>query len=176
MFRAPNMLKVGDTLTNLAVPYIGDVKGPTLGEIRLKSPNAVYMAVRPETDEPLLTPTGILNPICGRITELSIGTGHLKVEASFWEMLGFVKARSDKKPYAFAVMTDAHVQIGLHEERDIPTLSLTYFSSDMAERIDRLKKSGMAITEELTSPDGHLGNVILTSPDGQLVYMFEGDQ
>ncbi len=176
LFRAPNMLNVSDTLSALAVPIVSDVKGPTLGEIRLKSPNAIYIAIRPETDEPLLTPTGELNPICGRITELSIGTGHLKVEASFWEMLGFVKARADQKPYAYAVMTDAHVQVGLHEERDIPSLALTYFSPDMAERIDRLKKSGMPITEELPSLDGHLGNIILKSPDGQLVYMFEGDQ
>ena len=176
MFRAPNMLKLSDTLKELAVPIVSDVKGPTLGEIRLKSPNAVYVAIRPEQDEPLLTPTGVLNPICGRITELSIGTGYLKIEVAFWEMLGFVVARGSKDPYSYAVMRDNHVQIGLHEERDIETLALTYFSMDMPERIDRLKKSGMAISEEILSPDGHLGNIILTSPDGQLVYMFEGDQ
>jgi len=176
MFRAANMLRVKDTLDALGVPIIGDIKGPTFGEIRLKSVNAVYLAVRSEADEPLLTPTGILNPICGRVTELSIGTGYIKREVEFWELLGFVKARSAKNPYSFAVMTDNHVQVGLHEERDIPTLAITYFSPDMPERIDRLKKSGMEITEEIPSEDGHLGNIILRSPDGQYVYMFEGNQ
>lgn len=176
MFRTQNMLQVNDTLTSLAIPVIADIKGPTFGELRIKSPNAVYMAVRSESDEPLLTPTGVLNPICGRITEVSIGTYYLKAEVAFWEMLGFVKARGDTKPYPFAVMMDNHVQVGLHESRDIPALAITYFSMDMPERIDRLKKSGMDIMEEIPSPDGHLGNIILTSPDGQLVYMFEGDQ
>lgn len=176
MFRTKNMLQLNDKLLNYAVPVIADVKGPTYGEIRIKSPNAVFLAIRSEADEPLVLPTGHLNPICGKLTELSIGTLALKNETNFWEMLGFVQLRGDKVPYPFAVMTDTHVQVGMHENREIPTLAMTYFSIDMAERIDRLKKSGMEITEEIPSPDGHLGNIILTSPDGQLVYMFEGNQ
>lgn len=176
MFRAPNMLRLKDTLTALGIPVIGDVKGPTFGEVRLKSPNAVYFAVRSEADEPLLTPSGVLNPICGRVTELSIGAIYLKTEVGFWDMLGFIKARGSNVPYPYSVMMDGHTQVGLHENRDIPTLAITYFSMDMPERIDRLKKSGIEITEEIPSPDGHLGNIILTSPDGQLVFMFEGDQ
>jgi hypothetical protein len=64
----------------------------------------------------------------------------------------------------------------MHENRDIPSLSLTYFAKDMRERIERLRKSGITFSEEIPAADGAVANVIMLSPEGTRVQLFEGEQ
>lgn len=177
MFRTPKMLGLRDTLEYLGISVNVDVKGPTVGEIRFRSPANVFLAIRSEADEPLLPPVGKENVVCGRLTELSIGTSFaIDRERKFWEVLGWQLKRGGSKPYNYALMSDGVVTIGIHEERDIPSLSLTYFATDMEDRIHRLRKSGIIILEEIPSEEGRVANCIVQSPEGMRIQLFEGMQ
>lgn len=175
-FRAQNMKAVMDTLKALAIAMTYDVRGPSFGEIRFRSPGGVFCAVRPADDEPAVNAAVHENTVCGRNTEWSIGVDRLAHEKNFWHALGFTVRREANVPYPFAIMSDGIISIGLHEQRDIPTLAITYFATDMEARIDRLKKSGITFEEEIPSPDNRISNAILKSTDGQLIFMFEGVQ
>lgn len=176
MYSAPNIKKVKDTLDALGVSTTHDVKGPTYSEIRLVSPNGVHLAVRPRTDEPLMPVSGDSNRLCGKLTELSIGTGFLKRERTFWEMIDLTVKREGREPYPFALMTDGILTIGLHENRDIPTLSLTYFAENMAQRLENIRAAGIELSSEELTPEGSAGSAVLTSPEGQRVMLFSGRQ
>lgn len=174
-FATKNIIAVKDTLDSLRIAQNVDMKGPTYGEIRIKSPNGIYVMVRTSVDEPEIVPENKENPICGFNTEFSIGVVSLKSEVQWWESLGFTQVKGGMLPYPFAVMSDGRIRIGLHEDKDIPSLAITYYAKDMEQRIDRLKKTGITIDEEIPTPDNRLGNIILRSMDGQLIFMFEGD-
>ncbi|NQW29916.1 MAG: hypothetical protein HQ472_05330 [Ignavibacteria bacterium] len=173
MFSTKDIRQLKDTLNELGIPITYDLKGPSYGEIRLISPNGVHLAVRSEQDEPVQRTTGEDNVITGKLTELSIGAAYLQREQQFWQTLGMVVTKSSLMPYPFANVNDGTIEIGLHENRDILTLAITYHSPDMKERIDRLKKSGIKFFEEIPSDDNVIENAILHSPDGQIVYMFK---
>ncbi|MBI2793707.1 MAG: hypothetical protein HYX66_03535 [Ignavibacteria bacterium] len=176
MFSSSRIKDLRDTLAANNINTTFDLKGPSLGEVRLLSPNGVYIAVRPVTDEPFRPVSGDSNIICGKVTEFSIGTSYLKKEREYWEHLGFTVKRTATIPYPYALMMDGNIVIGLHENRDIPTLTITYFAEDMVDRIDRLHKSGVEITEELSDPSGKMANGRAISPDGQIVFLFNGSQ
>jgi len=177
MFRTPKMLGLKDTLEYLGMTVNVDVKGPTFGEIRFRSPADVFLAIRSEADEPLLPLNGKENIVCGKLTELSIGTSFaIGRERKFWETMGWQFKRGGSTPYNYALMSDGVVTLGIHEERDIPSLSLTYFATDMEDRILRLRKSGIVIFEELPSEEGRVANCIVQSPEGMRIQLFEGMQ
>lgn len=176
MYATDNIRGLKDSLEALQIATTSDVKGPSLGEVRLVSPNGVHLAVRPMIDEPYVPVIGDSNILCGKLTELSIGTSYIKREVTFWEKLEFTSKRSGTTPYNFNLMTDGTITVGMHENREIPSLSLTYFAKDMRERIDRLRKSGITFTEEIPAADGTIGNVIMESPEGMRVMLFEGEQ
>ncbi len=174
MFAHPNMRMLKDSLDSLRINTTFDVKGPTIGEIRLVSPNGVHLAVRPEPGEQVVPVSGDSNRICGKLAELSIGTGYIKTEQSFWERLDFTIQKSGMIPYAFTNMWDGKFIIGLHEEREIPTVAFSYFAADMKDRIELLRKSGITFYDELKDDAGVTEHAYLLSPDGQLVMLFSG--
>ncbi len=174
-FASRNMRSLKDTLDSLHVSYHFDMKGPTIGELRIASPNGIKLMVRSNVDEPEILPENKENPICGTNTEFSIGVVSLKSEVQWWESLGFTQVKGGMVPYPFAEMSDGRIRIGLHEDKDIPTLAITYYAKDMEQRIDRLKKTGITIDEEIPTPDDRIGNAIMRSADGQLIFMFEGE-
>lgn len=176
MFGVSNIRTVKDSLDSLRVPLKYDVEGPTLGEIRLQSPAGIFLAIRPSAQEPIIPVTGDSNSVCGRLTEFSVSTPSLQQELKFWDKLSFTPVRSSMQPYPFSLVSDGHFTIGIHESRDIPSVALTFFAADMADRIERLKKQGITCSEELKSDAGITEHAFLTSPDGQFVLLFTGNQ
>lgn len=176
VFRCDNLKGLKDTLDALKIPCTYDLVGPSFSELRLASPNGVYIAVRSSAKEPAWTLTGQPNVVCGRMTEWSIGAAMLGTERDWWTRLGFRIGRGGSSPYNYVIMTDGVANIGIHEQRDIPSLAITYFAPDMAERLDRLRKSGIVATEEIPGADGSVANGIFRSDDGQLLYLFQGEQ
>jgi len=176
MFSCPSIKTLKDSLEKLDINTTFDVKGPGYGEIRLLSPNGVYLMVRPSTDELPKPVKGDSNLICGRLTEFSIGTGFLKKEQTYWETLGFSVKRGGNSPYNYALMTDGMITIGLHENREIVSLAFTYFAADMPDRISRLEKSGIVVEEETPSSSNRKEHGRVVSPDGQTVFLFTGNQ
>lgn len=145
-----------------------------LREIRLRSPNDVFVTIRPKKVETEVRVTTELNPVCGKLTELSTAADVLDVEKQWWTKLGFTVARGDTVPYNFVNMTSGFTEIGIHQGRNIPSLTLTYFMPDMAQRISRLSNQGVEPAEVLPGMDAQARNAVYVSPDGQVVYMFEG--
>lgn len=177
VFVHPDLRWVQDTLTALGTRVEASVTGPALQEIRLISPNGIHLAVRSPSHEPWRPVTGDSNQMCGKLTELSIGTsGDATDEILFWERLGFTVKREGRTPYHFTLLTDGSVTVGIHEQRDIPSLSMTYFAENMADRLDVLRASGFTLSSESITAEGRTGSAILTSPDGQRLMLFRGNQ
>lgn len=176
MFSSPNIKQLKDSLDALGISTTYDVQGPTYSEVRLVSPNGIHIAVRPQAAEPFLPVSGDSNRLCGKLTELSIGTGFLKRERTFWETLEYTVKRDGREPYPYALMTDGIITIGLHENRDIPTLSMTYFASNMAERLKNIQAAGIEMSDAELTENAKQGSAVLTSPDGQRVMLFQGEQ
>lgn len=174
VFRTKNIKRVKELIDSLAFRYMFDVEGPSYSELRLRSPNDVFFSVRTLASEGELRGSGVANPVCGNLTEIASGTIQLNVDRQWFLDLGFKVIRTDSVPYSFVNLGDGRINIGLHFQRDIPSAALTYFSPDMDQRIDRLKKSGIVPIDEMPTEDGRIGNAIFESPDGQLVYLFEG--
>lgn len=145
-----------------------------LREIRLRSPNNVFSTIRPKKVETEVRTTTELNPVCGKLTELSTAAEVLDVEKQWWAKLGFTVARGDTVPYPFVNMTSGFTELGIHQGRDVPSLTLTYFMPDMAQRINRLRNQGIEPAEVVPGIDSQIRNAVYVSPDGQVVYLFEG--
>ncbi|MEY3386266.1 MAG: hypothetical protein RIR53_1077 [Bacteroidota bacterium] len=146
-----------------------------LRELRLRSPNNVFVTIRAKSSEPdVVRPTTELNPVCGKLSELSAYTDDISKEQKWWAGLGFKVVRSDTTPYRFVYMSSGFTEIGLHEARDVPSLTLTYFMPDMAARISRLRNQGLEPAEIIPGFDSQARNAVYVSPDGQVVYLFEG--
>ncbi len=173
IYRSANIKRCKEQLDSLAMAITFDIAGPSYAEIRLRSPNSVYIAVRPDGIEPPLKATGAMNPVCGDLTEYSMAAVRLAPEVAWWKDLGLSTVKVDSTVYPFVNMGDGTHEIGIHENKDIPSLALTYFMPDMEQRIDRLKKQGTTPIEEIPAADNRIANAIFRSPEGQLVFLFE---
>ncbi|MCX6141175.1 MAG: hypothetical protein NTX15_10180 [Candidatus Kapabacteria bacterium] len=174
VYRCENIKSLKAKLDSLTIASTYDVEGPSFSELRLRSPNNVYLALRPETLEEDYKKVIALNPMCGKLTEFSAAASKVKPERQYWEDLGFVVVRGDSIPYEFVNMGDGHIEIGIHLDRDIVSTAFTYFMPDMEKRIENLRTSGIFPVEEIPTADNRKANAIYESPDGQLVFLFEG--
>lgn len=176
IFRTEDLEKVKQDLDALGFRSDVDTQDKVIREIRLRSPNNVFVTIRNKRAEPEIRATTEKNPICGKLTELSTGATVLGDEKDWWTKLGFSVLRGDKSPYPFVNMTSGFTEVGIHEGRAISSLAMTYFMPDMALRISRLKTQGLEPNDTAPGPDAILRNAIFVSPDGQLLYLFEGDR
>ena len=172
-YRCSNISRLKEQLDSLLIGNNVDVQGPTDRELRFRSPRGVHVAARLAGVEPDLSPTKELNPLCGELKEYSIGVASVTQEKQWWADLGFAPTKQATKPYPFVNMADKACEIGIHQDRDISNVAITYFMPDMEQRIERLKNAGMKPIEEIPSADKRIANAIFQSPDGQLVFLFE---
>ncbi len=63
--------------------------------------------------------------------------------------------------------------IGLHQTNSFARTTLTYYSKDSAQRIEKLKSMGFTFTNEQKNAAGQVTNAMLTAPDGQTFFVFE---
>ena len=107
VFQHPDLRSLKDSLEALGSRLGVTVDGPSISEIRLASPNGVHLAVRSTSREPWRPHLADSNTMCGKLTELSIGTsGDITDELIFWERLGFAVKREGRAPYHYALLTD----------------------------------------------------------------------
>ena len=172
-YRCSNLNRLKEQLDSLLIGNNVDLQGPSYRELRFRSPSGVHVAVRLVAVEPDLEPTHEPNPLCGELKEYSIGVASVTQEKQWWADLGFAPTKQATKPYPFVNMADKGCEIGIHQDRDIANVAITYFMPDMEQRIERLKNAGMKPMEEIPSADKRIANAIFQSPDGQLVFLFE---
>jgi predicted lactoylglutathione lyase len=109
---------------------------------------------------------------CGTFGEFSIHTTNRDASVQFYRNLGFT-AQLFETPYPWAILRDGNITIGLHQSDEFTRTTLTYFSKDSVERIEKLKAAGMKFTNEQKNAAGKVANATLQAPDGQMFFIFE---
>jgi len=130
-----------------------------------KQPSGPTMLTTPQQD--YLKPEKYVNKVCGMFGEFAHPVKDLDTSIAFWEKLGFVALSKFTSPYPWAILSDGLAIVGAHQTNSFTQPAITYFASDMKEKIAKLKEKGMA-------PDAEEGqaNIVLTSPEKQSINLF----
>jgi catechol 2,3-dioxygenase-like lactoylglutathione lyase family enzyme len=81
----------------------------------------------------------------GRFAQLSVAVPELARALPFFERLGFEKLDQSLEPWPWAVISDGTISINLTETTPGPA-ALSYFASDMAERVKSVEGLGVRLT------------------------------
>ena len=128
-------------------------------------PPGPTMLTMPQED--YFKPEKYTNQVAGMFGELAYPVKDLEISIAFWEKLGFKVLSKYGEPRPWAILSDGLNVVGLHQADDFDQPAITYFASDMAERIEKLKAGGLT---DLTEKGP--GNVVLNTPEGQHVNLF----
>jgi len=112
------------------------------------------------------------NPNCGIFGEFATAVKDLNSAVAFWQGLGFEAKSVNQEPYPWAILSDGINILGLHQTKDFDYPAITYFAPDMSERVKRLKESGIDLFSERKGEGGSKRNFILTTPEGQKIFLF----
>jgi catechol 2,3-dioxygenase-like lactoylglutathione lyase family enzyme len=144
--------------------------------VKLANQNPVDL-YKPKGDP--LTPNGVLG-------EITVPISDMKAAFEYWQNLGFRKIGGNYRhktgdsdgswgDYLWAIVSDGTVNLGLHDSKEINEVSLTYFDPNQAENLANLKESGVEFLFEIPNEEGVVINAGIKAPDGQLIYLFQGD-
>jgi len=133
-------------------------------------PTGKTMATFPPED--FAKPEKFPNPHCGLYGEFAVPVQDLNSAMAFWEKLGFESKVVNQEPYPWAILTDGMNILGLHQTQDYDYPAITYFAPDMAERVKKLKQAGITSFSDWKGEGGSAGNYILTTPEGQRIFLF----
>jgi hypothetical protein len=94
--------------------------------------------------------------------------------ADFWEALGFVAMPPEDAPYAHQSLTSDGIDLALHSPQLLRAPALVFCEEDMAERISRLRQSGVSLAGALPRGLAAAGNALLEAPEGTLLLLLTG--
>lgn len=109
----------------------------------------------------------------GKMAEISLPVPHLADAVLFWTRFGFEALHTAQIPHPYAIVSDSFIVLGLHESNQ-PTISLTYFAPDMAQRITAIKAAGVQVRAIESGTDGTVKSGSFISPEGMLFFLFTG--
>jgi predicted enzyme related to lactoylglutathione lyase len=135
-------------------------------------PNNQQLALIQQNHAPVAEPRNS-HCLMGHIGEFSIHTTNRDESIAWYEKLGFKTYFKFDKPHPWAMLSDGNMLIGLHQSSEFTRTTLTYFSKDSAQRIEKLKAMGFTLTNEQKNAAGKVANAMLTAPDGQTFFVFE---
>jgi hypothetical protein len=96
----------------------------------------------------------------------------IRESLAFYESLGFTQAKvGEVWPYAYAVVTDGRLFIGLHAQR-IQSPTLTFVVPELRKRLTDLEQAGVQF-EHLDLSDDTFNQASFKDPSGQLVNLLE---
>lgn len=132
------------------------------GYTQPKGPTMLTMAQQDYTN-----PDKYVNKSCGMFGEFAIPVKDLDNSISFWGKLGFTTLSKMSSSYPWAILSDGLAIIGLHQTKDFEGPTITYFASDMKQKIENLKHKEIDVFKELNP-----SNIVLTTPEKQKVNLF----
>lgn len=89
----------------------------------------------------------------GRFIELALPTEDILRSIGFYEQLGFRQLTTgDMWPYAYAVVSDGDICVGLHES-ELPGPLLSFVLPELATQIDELRSRGLHVQARRTGSD-----------------------
>lgn len=150
LFRSPDGLNI--SLVNIMEGFV-QPPGPT-------------MLTMPQTD--YFKPEKYVNPVCGMFGELAIPVTDLDQSLAFWKKLGFSELSKMTAPYPWAIASDGLAVVGLHQANNFSEPTITFFASDMKEKIGKLIANGLTGFAEKQGST----NIVLTTPEKQQVNLF----
>lgn len=108
----------------------------------------------------------------GRFLEISLYAPDIQSSLAFYEELGFSQLTvGETWSHPYAVVTDGHLYIGLHDYRfDSP--ALTYARPELASQVRNLEDSGIMFAFRKLSDD-QFNEAGFRDPDGQMVTLLE---
>lgn len=146
-----------------------------------KSLNGLTVAITREKSKvkmPAGTPT-TRAPLSrlGKFGEFSIPVRDVAKAVIYWSKLGFEPLHIGKIPYAYSIVSDGAIVLGLHGTRDFDRVTLTYFASDMQKRVETFGQEGLNRLHPLrSSTESQIyENAAFESPDGQQFFLFKGE-
>ena len=104
--------------------------------------------------------------LCGDFAEFSMASADFAAMRQFWEPLGFVALGESDVPYLRMSMTSDHIDLAVHRPRTLDQAMLVFATSDMGERIERLKALGVDLAEDLPRGLDPRQNALLRAPEG----------
>lgn len=114
-------------------------------------------------------PEKYVNKTTGMYGEFAHPVKDLEIAISFWQKLGFTVLSKFTSPYPWAILSDGLAVVGLHQTNHFTEPTITYFASDMKEKIEKLEAAGLKDFVQTMGP----GNVTLTTPEKQKVNLFK---
>ena len=132
-----------------------------------KQPEGPTRLTMPQTD--YFNPEKYVNKTCGMFGELAHPVKDIEASIAFWELLGFATLSKFTSPYPWAILSDGLSVVGLHQATHLTAPTITYFAADMKDKIERLKTSGINNYDESRGA----GNLILSTPEGQKIFLFK---
>jgi catechol 2,3-dioxygenase-like lactoylglutathione lyase family enzyme len=112
-------------------------------------------------------PEKYVNQVCGMFGEYALPTKDLDISIAFWEKLGFRALSKMFNHYPWAILSDGLAIVGLHQTESFTDPIITYFASDMKEKIEKLKQDGLDNYKEVNQK-----NIVLTTPEQQKINLF----
>jgi predicted lactoylglutathione lyase len=113
-------------------------------------------------------PETYTNQTAGMFGELSQPVSNLDASIPFWENIGFKILSKFSSPYPWAILSDGLAIVGLHQTTQYTYPAITYFASDMKEKIENLKNKGLQNYKEMGP-----SNIVLTTPEQQHIFLFK---
>lgn len=111
----------------------------------------------------------------GRFLEISVYAPEILQSISFYEALGFQQATTNETwSHSYAVMTDGHLFIGLHQQADFSSTSptLCFVQANLAHYAAQLRKLGIALDREHLGSDT-FNELSFRDPNGQHIKLLE---
>jgi predicted lactoylglutathione lyase len=112
-------------------------------------------------------PEAYTNKVAGMFGEFAQPVDDLEKSIEFWQKIGFTILSKFESPYPWAILSDGLAVVGLHQSNHFDSPTITFFASDMENKIDHLKEKQLEYKE--LSP----GNIALTTPEQQKIFLFK---
>lgn len=130
----------------------------------MKPPGQTMLTTAPQD---YAKPEKYTNRICGMFGELAHPVKDLNLSIAFWEKLGFLCLSKMTSPYNWAIVSDGLSIIGLHETDSFMHPAITFFASDMKEKIENLKNKGLTNYTQKGRT-----NIVIETPEKQNINLF----
>ena len=107
----------------------------------------------------------------GILGEISIPVKDYEASSAWYQSVGFKSQGKQTSPYLWGIHSDGLNLIGLHQTNMFSKPTLTYFSLNSKETIQRLRDAGLDVKDFMS---GDSKNGVVVSPDGWPVNIFYG--
>ena len=113
--------------------------------------------------------------LCGYFDEFSMPVTNFEAAKEFWEPLGFVATDEADDPYLRLPLTSDYLNIAFHRPRTLDRPMLVFSDPGMGERIERIRDSGISLSDELPRGLNASENALIEAPEGTVLLLLRSE-